>query len=101
LVVIEIIPLIAIPVVVVSHWQTAWAYFRETGRARSGSSLFRMSHLERAVTFAGTLALYVYLAVVIGRGDDPNHLAAAATVGFTIYLALDFVVGLRSSHRDG
>ena len=41
---------------------------------------FRMSSVERAITFGGTLALLVYLAIVVGNSNAPNAVAAAAAV---------------------
>jgi hypothetical protein len=54
-----------------------------------------MSAGERVVSFLGTLALFIYVVVVLGRGEQPNALAAASAAIFAAYLGLDFYVGLR------
>jgi hypothetical protein len=96
--VVQLIPLVAIPVVIVAHWRRVWIGYRASDAVAEWfrwPDYFRMSDVERALTFGGTLALFVYLAIVLGDGETPNALAAAAAVVFLGYLALDFYVGVR------
>jgi phosphoglycerol transferase MdoB-like AlkP superfamily enzyme len=98
---VDVIPLIAIPLVILAHWQRVSRRYRDTGELpRYGSTEhFRMTDRERLAALVGTLALLVYVAVVVGRGDKPNVLAAAAAALFVAYLGLDFYVGLRYPER--
>lgn len=94
--VIDLVPLIAIPLPILAHWVRIETGSSRSGVARYGSADWaRMSDVERLTHLLSALALFAYVVLVSGRGDTPNALAAGALILFTARLAIDFYAGIR------
>lgn len=97
IVLLDLVPIVLIPAMLVVHWWTPFKRWRDTGELprRGSADFFRMTDVERVVVFIGTVGVFAYVVARFAAGSHPHPIVTAAAVLFATLLFMDFWVNLR------